>query len=52
MPRALFDVRISTNGNTAFDVTKDGRFLVSTLVELEASAPMTVVLNWPETLKK
>jgi eukaryotic-like serine/threonine-protein kinase len=52
MPRALFDVRISTNGNTGFDVTKDGRFLVSTLVELDASAPMTVVLNWPETLKK
>jgi len=52
VPRALFDVRISTNGDTGFDVTKDGRFLLPILVEQEASAPMTVVLNWPETLKK
>jgi Tol biopolymer transport system component len=53
VPRPLFDVRIWTNGDTGtgFDVTKDGRFLLPMLVEQQASAPMTVVLNWPEMLK-
>jgi serine/threonine protein kinase/Tol biopolymer transport system component len=50
MPRRLFDVRVSTN-NTSFEVSKDGRFLVPALVD-QASIPMTVVLNWPEILKK
>jgi hypothetical protein len=34
-------------------VTPDGqRFLVNTLVEDAAPAPVTVVVNWPSTLKK
>jgi hypothetical protein len=33
-------------------VSRDGRFLLPALVEQEASKPMTVVLNWPEMLKK
>jgi Tol biopolymer transport system component len=50
-PKALFPVRI-TNRNASFSVSKDGHFLVAALVEQEASTPMTVVLNWPELLKK
>jgi serine/threonine protein kinase len=49
--RALFPVRFATN-NQRFEVNKDGRFLVNALVEQEAAAGMTVVLNWPELLKK
>jgi Tol biopolymer transport system component len=51
LPKALFDVRL-TNSNTTFYVTKDGRFLLPALVEQKTSTPMTVVLNWPEILKK
>jgi serine/threonine protein kinase/Tol biopolymer transport system component len=51
VPHPLFEVANSMV-NLRFDVTKDGRFLVPALVEQEASAPMTVVLNWPELLKK
>jgi Tol biopolymer transport system component len=51
VPKALFEIRIST-GNTSFEVSKDGRFLLPALVEQETSKPMTVVLNWPEMLKK
>jgi Tol biopolymer transport system component len=50
-PKALFEVRISTF-NTGFEVSNNGHFLLPMLVEHEASAPMTVVLNWPELLKK
>lgn len=53
VPRALFEVRISTTpDNTNFDVSKDGRFLLPVLEERPASTPMTVMLNWPELLKK
>ena len=53
VPRALFEVRITTGADTAaFAVSKDRRFLLPVLVEQDNSTPMTVVLNWPETLKK
>jgi len=52
VPRTLFEVRIFTNDSPSFDVSKDGRFLLPVLVEQEVSAPMTVVLNWPQLLKK
>jgi len=52
VPRALFEVRILTSDNPSFDVSKDGRFLLPALVEQQVSTPMTVVLNWPEMLKK
>ena len=53
VPRALFEVRITTGADTAgFAVSKDRRFLLPVLVEQEASTPMTVVLNWPELLMK
>jgi eukaryotic-like serine/threonine-protein kinase len=51
VPRALFEVRMLTN-DSGFDVSKDGRFLLPALVEQSVSPPMTVVLNWPEMLKK
>jgi serine/threonine protein kinase/Tol biopolymer transport system component len=51
VPKALFEVRIATS-YTSFEVSKDGRFLLPALVEQETSKPMTVVLNWPEMLKK
>jgi len=50
-PKALFEAHILTIGTT-FDVSKDGRFLLPLLVEQQTSTPMTVVLNWPEMLKK
>jgi serine/threonine protein kinase len=51
IPKALFPVRFSV-GSARFEVSRDGRFLVPAAVEQDASAPMTVVLNWPEMLKK
>jgi hypothetical protein len=36
-----------------YDVSPDGRrFLVNTLVEEAAPAPITLVVNWPALLKK
>jgi Tol biopolymer transport system component len=51
VPRALFEVRM-VNTDSGFDVSKDGRFLLPTLAQQQASTPMTVVLHWPEILKK
>jgi dipeptidyl aminopeptidase/acylaminoacyl peptidase len=40
-------------GFVAYDVSPDGRFLINTPVESEASStPITVVLNWQAGLKK
>ena len=52
VPKPLFEARISVETDVSFDVSKDGRFLLPMLVEQVASTPMTVVLNWPELLKK
>jgi Tol biopolymer transport system component len=49
-PKPLFAVRLVV-ANVSFDVTKDGRFLVPAQAE-QSAEPMTVVLNWPEILKK
>jgi eukaryotic-like serine/threonine-protein kinase len=50
VPHALFDVRLGSNNR--FDVAKDGRFLIPTLVEQTTSAPITVVVNWTAGLKR
>ncbi len=53
-PKALFETRtmFQYGGGDNFDVTPDGKFLLGTLVgEPTAPAP-TVILNWPELLKK
>lgn len=49
-PKPLFAVRFPFR-NHNFDVTKDGRFLISTLVG-QSGAPLTVVRNWTALLKK
>jgi eukaryotic-like serine/threonine-protein kinase len=51
VPKALFEARMQGT-NVSIDVSKEGRFLLPALVEQEASAPMTVVLNWAAALPK
>ena len=49
---ALFPTRAISNPNYAYDVSADGeRFLVS-CADVEPSAPVTLVLNWPAAQKK
>jgi Tol biopolymer transport system component len=51
VPRKLFAARIAQG--SGFAVSKDGHFLLPVLLgQQDLSAPMTVVLNWPELLKK
>jgi len=52
-PVALFDFRPSGNLIAPYyAVTKDGqRFLISTIVETQPNAPLTVVLNWDAQTK-
>ena len=54
--RPLFPVRVPAAGlgtRSTFAVTPDGsRFLVNTWDADNAIAPITLVVNWPETLKK
>jgi eukaryotic-like serine/threonine-protein kinase len=54
MPAPLFEFRAGGNVITPYyDVTSDGqRFLLSTIVETEAAAPLTVVVNWAAEAKK
>jgi eukaryotic-like serine/threonine-protein kinase len=60
VPRALFEVHFSAPGRDGttpgqwYDVSKDGRFLIPSIVteDQSALAPMTVVLNWQAGLKK
>jgi Tol biopolymer transport system component len=49
-PTALFDVNAA--GYAPYDVTADGRFVISQLLDEPTSSPITVVLNWVATLKK
>ncbi|MGI9069589.1 MAG: protein kinase domain-containing protein [Pyrinomonadaceae bacterium] len=53
-PEALFDFRPSGNSRGSdYSVTADGqKFLLSTIVETEATAPLTVVINWTANLKR
>ena len=50
-PKPLFSANLAIVPNASFEVSKDGRFLLPALVEQE-TAPMTVVLNWLEELKR
>jgi hypothetical protein len=50
--RPLFDTRLG-GLRYAYDVSPDGqRFLVNTIVEEVTTAPITLVVNWPASLKK
>jgi eukaryotic-like serine/threonine-protein kinase len=48
VPKPLFDARV----NDAFDVSKDGRFLMAVPVEQSSPTPLTIVLNWQALLKR
>ena len=50
-PKPLFDIRLG-GGAEGFDVSGDGRFLISTQVTQASAAPITVVVNWRAALKK
>ena len=50
VPKPLFDVRM-LGGNTNFEVSKDGHFLIPSLLD-QSAVPMTVVLNWTAMLTK
>jgi eukaryotic-like serine/threonine-protein kinase len=51
--RPLFDMPASRGIGSNYDVSSDGqRFLVNTLADDEAPAPITLVVNWPALLKK
>jgi serine/threonine protein kinase len=52
VPKPLFAVHLATD-TPRIEVSRDGRFLLPALVEQQDAAMlMTVVLNWPEMLKK
>ncbi|MEK6322704.1 MAG: protein kinase [Acidobacteriota bacterium] len=53
-PVALFEFRAGGNLITPYySVTSDGqKFLLSTIVETKAAAPLTVVVNWAAEVKK
>ena len=53
-PVALFEFRASGNVIMPYySVSRDGqRYLLSTIVETEANAPLTVVVNWAAEAKK
>jgi hypothetical protein len=53
IPKPLFDtVGLGTGDYAAYDVSKDGRFLMPLSVNQSPTVPMTVVVNWPATLRQ
>jgi hypothetical protein len=51
-PETLFQTHVTAANFTAipqYAVTRDGRFLVNSL---RSEAPLTLVMNWPELLRK
>ncbi|MDP9268632.1 MAG: protein kinase [Acidobacteriota bacterium] len=50
-PAALFKTHPRNFDYSIYDVTKDGRFLVSSAPD-ESNAPLTLISNWPVLLKK
>jgi serine/threonine protein kinase len=52
VPKPLFDtVGLGTGDYGAYDVSKDGRFLMPLFVN-QSSTAITVVVNWPAALKR
>jgi hypothetical protein len=54
-PMALFQTRIFGGGTDngvgrQYDVAKDGRFLINTVLE-DAASPITLLLNWKPPLQ-
>jgi Tol biopolymer transport system component len=57
VPAPLFGTRLATGagvtaGRPEYAVAPDGRFLMNTVVEDTAPAPITIVLNWDSGLKR
>src|SRR5262249_18685296 len=53
IPTPLFDtLGLATGEYAAFDVSKDGRFLMNVSANQSTTVPMTVVINWTAALKK
>jgi serine/threonine protein kinase len=54
VPKTLFPVRIgpSLGHGYAYDVSKDGNFLIPTPVQPSGGVPFTVLVNWTAGLKK
>ncbi len=49
----LFQANPTPTNGWVYDVTADGKkFIIDTLGGLEGSQPLTLVVNWPELLKK
>ncbi len=56
-PVALFPTRIVGGGGDGnqgrqYDVTRDGRFLINTVLDDAAATPITLILNWRPDAKK
>ena len=49
-PKPLFETRLPVNGR--YDVSKDGRFLIPTLLDSGGTVSMTAIVNWAAGLKK
>ena len=50
-PVALFQTQIVgagefTSGEAQYDVTRDGRFLINTVVDQATTAPITLIQHW------
>jgi Tol biopolymer transport system component len=53
VPQALFHTGFTSLETNGYDAAKDGqRFLIPVRLNPPGSAPITVVLNWPATLRK
>jgi hypothetical protein len=50
LPKPLFNTRLPPNN--AYDVGKNGRFLMPVQIEQAGTVPITVVVNWTVKLKK
>jgi eukaryotic-like serine/threonine-protein kinase len=50
-PKALFDSKIVPSSFSAFDVSKDGRFVIP-VQDAATGLPMTLVTNWQAGLRK
>jgi Tol biopolymer transport system component/tRNA A-37 threonylcarbamoyl transferase component Bud32 len=50
-PQVLFNPHPGPARTDTFDVAKDGRFLIPTVIQ-QPAAPITVVVNWQAALKK
>ena len=49
-PKALFDSKLTAGPGPAFDVGKDGRFLIP-VQDPKIAAPLTLVVNWQAAVK-